>query len=89
VDCPGLKPTFRKGGFIVKKNMGSIDKIVRVLLAIVFAILIVLGIVQGVLAWVLGILGVIFLVTSLVNRCPLYYPFGISTLKKTEGGGSS
>jgi hypothetical protein len=78
-----------KGELIVNKNMGSIDRIIRVLLAIVFGVLIILGIVQGALAWVLGILGVIFLVTSLLNRCLLYYPFGISTMKKAEGGESS
>jgi hypothetical protein len=70
------------------KNMGSVDKLVRVILAIVFGVLIILGVVQGVLAWVLGILGVIFLVTSSCSRCPLYYPFGISTQKKTPGGES-
>lgn len=73
----------------MKKNMGSIDKIVRVLLAVVFALLIILGVVQGALAWVLGIVAVIFLVTSLINRCPLYYPLGISTIKKSAGGESS
>ncbi|MFC1619264.1 DUF2892 domain-containing protein [Candidatus Neomarinimicrobiota bacterium] len=73
----------------MKINMGSVDRIIRVILAVVFGVLILLGIVKGVLAWILGILGVIFLVTSLLSRCPLYLPLGISTMKKTTGGESS
>ena len=65
----------------LNKNMGSTDKIIRVLLAIIGAVLIFTGVVQGTLAWVVGILAVVFVLTSLVSFCPLYLPFKISTRK--------
>ncbi len=68
----------------MSKNMGSADRVIRVLLAIVFAVLIFTGTVGGWVAWVLGILGIIFLLTSLVAFCPLYIPFHLSTSKKKE-----
>ena len=66
----------------MKKNMGSADKIIRALLAIIFAILIFTGTVTGALAIILGIFGVFFLVTSFMSFCPLYLPIKFSTLKK-------
>jgi len=66
----------------MKKNMGTADRIIRMLLAVIFAGLILGGQVHGVLAAVLGILAVIFVVTSLVAVCPLYLPFGLSTRRK-------
>jgi hypothetical protein len=68
----------------MKKNMGSADKIIRVLLAIIFAILIFTGTVTGALAIILGIFGVVFLVTSFMSFCPLYLPIKFSTLKKSN-----
>ncbi len=66
----------------MKKNMGSIDKIIRVLVAIVAAVLFFTGTVTGVLGYILLGGAAIFLLTSLVSFCPLYAPFGISTCKK-------
>ena len=68
----------------MKKNMGSADKIIRVLLAIIFGILIFTGTVTGALAIILGIFGVVFLVTSFMSFCPLYLPIKFSTLKKSK-----
>jgi hypothetical protein len=65
----------------MKKNMGSLDRIIRVILAIVFAILYFTGTVTGTLGIVLLVLGGIFLVTSLISFCPLYLPFKFSTKK--------
>ncbi|MDX2284971.1 MAG: DUF2892 domain-containing protein [Bacteroidia bacterium] len=65
------------------KNMGSIDRIVRVIVALVFAALIATKTVTGVLAIVLGVLGGVFVLTSLISTCPLYLPFGISTRPKS------
>ena len=64
------------------KNMGSVDRIVRVLLALVVAILYFTGVISGTLALILGILALVFLLTSLISFCPLYLPFKISTTKK-------
>ena len=65
----------------MKKNMGSTDRIIRVILAIVFALLYFTNTVTGTLGLVLVILGGVFLLTALVSFCPLYAPFGISTCK--------
>ena len=59
----------------MKANMGGVDRIIRLLLGIVIAVL-------GVLyqSW-LGLIAIIPLGTALIKRCPLYMPFGISTCK--------
>ena len=66
----------------MKKNMGLIDRIIRIVLAAAVAILIFTGSLTGAAAVILGILAVIFLLTGLVAFCPLYLPFGIKTIKK-------
>jgi hypothetical protein len=68
----------------MKKNMGSADKIIRILIAIVFAVLYWQGIVSGTLGIVLLVLALIFVLTSFVSFCPLYLPFGINTCKVKE-----
>lgn len=65
----------------MKKNMGTADKAVRVLLAIVVAVLYFTGTISGTLAIVLGVLAGVFVLTSLISFCPLYAPFGLSTCK--------
>lgn len=68
----------------MKKNMGSTDKIIRILIAITVGILYYTNTISGTLAIVLGALSIIFLITSFISFCPLYLPFGLSTRKKTE-----
>lgn len=63
----------------MKKNMGSIDRVVRSILAIVFASLYFSGTVSGTLGLVLVAAAGIFALTSLVSFCPLYPIFGINT----------
>jgi hypothetical protein len=63
----------------MQKNMGTIDRAVRVLVAVVIAALIVMGQISGILAIVLGILAGVFVLTSVVGFCPLYAPFGLRT----------
>lgn len=65
----------------MKKNMGKIDKIIRICLAILFAVLIFTGILEGVISIILGIFAIIFLITSAIGFCPLYILIGISTCK--------
>jgi hypothetical protein len=67
----------------LKKNMSSVDRIVRLVLVALVAVLYFMNVISGTLALVLGIIAVIFLVTSLVSFCPLYALFGFSTLKKS------
>ena len=63
-------------------NMGNIDRIIRVALAIIFAVLYFSGTVTGTIGIILLVLGGIFLVTSLLSFCPLYLPFKFSTRKE-------
>ena len=67
----------------MKKNVGSADKILRILLAVLFAVLILTDVVSGWLAIALGILGVVFLITALLNFCPIWFALKINTNKKT------
>jgi len=67
----------------MKKNMGTIDRIIRVSLAVLVAILYYTDVISGTWAIILGILAVVFLATSLIGFCPLYLPFGISTRKQS------
>lgn len=66
----------------MKKNMGSIDKIVRLIIAAVFAVLYFTGVVDGIFGIVLVALAIVFVLTSLISFCPLYTLLGISTCKK-------
>jgi hypothetical protein len=63
----------------MKKNMSPVDRIVRLVLAIVVLALYLTGVISGTAALILGILAVILVVTSLLGFCPLYLPFKIST----------
>ena len=76
-------PHFSKE-LLVVKNMGTLDRIIRLLLAIVVLLLYVFGLISGIAAIILGIIAVIFLLTSLVSFCPLYMPFKISTRGKSD-----
>ena len=62
--------------------MGVADRIIRTILAIVVAILYFTNQITGTAAIVLGVLAIIFLLTSFVGFCPLYAPFKLSTRKK-------
>ena len=66
----------------MKKNMGSLDKTVRILLLIAIGVLYYTKVIEGTLALVLGAFAVVLLLTSLISFCPLYLPFGISTKRK-------
>jgi hypothetical protein len=68
----------------MKKNMGTVDRVIRVLLALVVVILALTKVITGVLAIVLLLFAAIFVLTSLFSFCPLYLPFGITTGKKQE-----
>jgi hypothetical protein len=63
------------------KNMGSVDRIIRVVLGIAG---VVLGITLGGLWWIAAALGAVFLLTSSVSFCPIYALFRVSTRRKTH-----
>lgn len=66
----------------MKKNMGTVDKVIRILVAVVVLVLYFTYVISGTLAVILLILAGILVVTSLVGLCPLYLPLGLSTRKK-------
>ncbi|MBK6263541.1 DUF2892 domain-containing protein [Marivirga sp. S37H4] len=66
----------------MKANMGTADKTIRTLLAITIGVLYYLGVISGTLAIILGILALVFIVTSFISFCPLYLPFGISSRRR-------
>ena len=68
----------------MKKNMGTVDRGIRLVLAIVVAILYFTGKISGIVAIVLGILALVFVITSLVGHCPAYTPLGIKTFKDNK-----
>lgn len=65
----------------MKKNLGSADKIVRYLIALVAVILFFAGTFTGWLSYAILGVGAIMLLTALLNFCPLYAIFGIKTCK--------
>ena len=67
----------------MKKNMGLLDRIIRVSLVVLIAVLYFTNVLSGTWAIILGVVAVVFLLTSLIGVCPLYMPFGISTRKKS------
>ncbi|MFM2292778.1 MAG: hypothetical protein RIS29_2591 [Bacteroidota bacterium] len=66
----------------MKKNVGTIDQIVRFSLAVVLVVLSLIGIISGWLEVVGLLLAVIFIITAFVRFCPLYYPFGFNSWEK-------
>jgi len=66
----------------MKKNMGSIDKAVRILIAVAIIVLYFTHQISGTMAIIGLVLSGIFILTSFIGFCPLYLPFGISTRKK-------
>lgn len=66
----------------MKKNMGVLDKNIRLIIAAIIIILYYTNVISGTLAIILGIIGLVFVITTFVNFCPLYLPFNINTNKK-------
>ncbi len=68
----------------MKLNMGKADRIIRVIVAAVIAVLFFTKVITGTPGIVLLVFAGIFLLTSLVGTCPLYLPFGLSTICKKK-----
>jgi hypothetical protein len=68
----------------MKTNMGTIDRVARILVAVIISIAYFTNVISGTLAIVLLILASIFIITSLISFCPLYLPLGISTKKSKK-----
>ncbi|MDZ7718852.1 MAG: DUF2892 domain-containing protein [Balneolaceae bacterium] len=68
----------------MKKNMGTADRVIRTILAVVFGILYFTNVITGTVGIVLMVLAAVFLLTSFISFCPLYAPFGLKTCKVEE-----
>lgn len=68
----------------MNKNMGTVDRTVRVILAVSVALLYMTGQISGMAAIILGVVATIFVLTSLIGMCPLYSVFGWSTCKTSQ-----
>lgn len=66
----------------MKANMGTADRIIRVIIAAILITLYFTNVITGTVGIVLIAASIIFVLTSLISVCPLYIPFGISTLRK-------
>ena len=65
------------------KNMGLVDRVIRILAAVLVSVLYLTHVISGPLAIVLGVIAAVFVVTGFVGVCPAYLPFRLSTLKKS------
>jgi hypothetical protein len=68
----------------MKPNIGNTDKIVRIIAAILIGVLYFANLISGTTAIVLLVVSGILILTSFLSFCPLYFPFGISTIKKEK-----
>lgn len=68
----------------MKKNMGSADRIIRLIIAAVIAVLFFTNVISGTLGIVLLVLAGVFVLTSLISFCPLYTLVGINTCPKDK-----
>jgi hypothetical protein len=66
----------------MKANIGSLDKVIRIILAIAFAMLYITKMAEGTLGIILLVVGAVLLLTSIINFCPLYAILGWSSGKK-------
>ena len=73
-----------RGKFYMTKNMGTIDRLIRIILAVIIVILLLNGSVAGTFALILGVFAIIFLGTSAIGWCPLYKPMNINTRKSKQ-----
>lgn len=68
----------------MKKNMGGVDRTIRIIVALALVALYYFKVIEGTLAYVLLAVSGIFLLTSFINFCPLYTLLGINTCKVKE-----
>ena len=66
----------------MKKNIGVMDRMLRIGAAILVSVLVFTGVLQGTLAIILLVLAAVFLLTGSMSFCPVYSLLGINTCKK-------
>jgi hypothetical protein len=68
----------------MKKNIGFLDRIIRIILSVVFAALYFMQVIEGTIGLILLIAGGVLLATALVDFCPIYKIFGINSIPPEE-----
>lgn len=68
----------------MKKNMGKLDRGLRLVVALILGLLVFTGKLEGMMYNIALALGAIFLLTSAVSFCPLYVPLGMNTCEKKD-----
>lgn len=76
-----ILPTLAKI-YIMKQNVGGIDKMIRIFIAIVCSVLFITGTVSGTVGYIVLAVGAIMLGTAMLNFCPLYRIFGLNTCRR-------
>ena len=71
------------------KNMGTVDRGIRILVALAVAVIYFTGTISSTLAIVLGVVAIVFVLTSFVGWCPIYALVGLSTCKGPSGPSSA
>lgn len=66
----------------MKKNMGTIDIAIRIVVALIISVLYFSNIISGTVGIILLVVAAVFILTSLLGICPLYIPLGLNTRKK-------
>ena len=66
----------------MKKNLGQVDRAIRIMIALMVVGLYIPGILSGTFGIVMMILAVIFAVTGMISFCPMYYVFGLRSNKE-------
>jgi hypothetical protein len=66
------------------KNIGQIDRGLRVVVGLLLVLLIVKGSITGAVAIIAGVFAAVFIITSSLGTCPLYILLRISTNKNHE-----
>ena len=70
----------------MKRNMGTVDRIIRAIIAAIVVVLFFTNVISGTVGIILLVLAGVFLLTSFISFCPLYAPFGIKTCKVKSAG---
>ena len=70
--------------FIMKSNLGTADKITRIVIALIVGVLYFTHNISGVTGVVLLIVATVLLLTVLINFCPIYFLLGLHTNKKSQ-----
>lgn len=70
---------------IKNRNIGSVDRIIRLIITIIFIVLIFTGVVKGVGIIMMSVISAFLIFTVIFRFCPLYSLVGIHTLRTKSG----